>query len=227
MDCAGERLGVVPQASRDFVVCLASVLDQLVTQAETTKLTRFDAVRPPNITVEDYLSRLYTYFGCSAECFVLALIYVDRVVQSHESFTVNRTNVHRLILAALLVGAKYFDDFFYSNSYYSKVGGVRTKELNTLETCLLEMLHWRLYVSPEEYVQYMSSVTAAVRPAPPLEVCVDVEMSESEDDCCKSSCASSASTFSPEHCSPSNSSAAFGSTTSKIPVADSIIAAAF
>jgi hypothetical protein len=227
MDCAGEGLPVVPQASRDFVVCLASVLEQLIAQAGTTKLTRFDAVRPPNISVEDYLSRLYNYFGCSVECFVLALIYVDRVVQLHESFTVNRTNVHRLILAALLIGAKYFDDFFYSNSYYSKVGGVRTKELNTLETCLLEMLHWRLYVSPEEYVQYMSSVTAAVRPAPALEVDMDAELSSTDDECCKSSCPSSASTVSPALCSPTLSLAAYSTTACKIHEAEASVAAAF
>jgi hypothetical protein len=144
---------------------------------------------------------------------------VDRVVQLHESFTVNRTNVHRLILAALLVGAKYFDDFFYSNSYYSKVGGVRTKELNTLEACLLEMLQWRLYVSPEEYAQYMSSVTAAVRPArQALEVDVEAASSRTEDEYGGSSCSSSASTCSPALCSPTASS---GSILAKISPSDS------
>jgi hypothetical protein len=217
----GDCFAVAPPAGREFVVCLASVLNHLVTQAGNAKLTRFDAVRPPSISIEEYLSRLSTYFGCSAECFVLALIYVDRLVQLHESFTVNKTNVHRLILAAVLLAAKYFDDSFYSNSFYSKVGGVRTKELNTLEACLLEMLQWRLYVSPEEYAQYMSSVTAAVRPArqAALEVDVDAESSRTEDDCGGSdSCSSSASTCSPVLCSPTATS---GSILAKISPSDS------
>jgi hypothetical protein len=61
-----------------------------------------------------------------------------------------------------MVAAKFFDDVYYSNGYYARVGGVRLKEMNLLEVRLLDLLQWRLFVSPTEYQQYMNNVLLAV-----------------------------------------------------------------
>jgi hypothetical protein len=61
-----------------------------------------------------------------------------------------------------MVAAKFFDDVYYSNGYYARVGGVRLKEMNLLEVRLLDLLQWRLFVSPMEYQQYMNNVLLAV-----------------------------------------------------------------
>jgi hypothetical protein len=31
-----------------------------------------------------------------------------------------------------MLAAKFFDDFYYKNEYYGKVGGITTVEMNTL-----------------------------------------------------------------------------------------------
>lgn len=41
--------------------------------------------------------RMHRYFECSNECFVLALIYIDRIVKVHDEFTVSTLNVHRYV----------------------------------------------------------------------------------------------------------------------------------
>jgi hypothetical protein len=129
---------------------------------DPSQLTLFDSVRPPSIAVKDYLQRIQRYFGCAPECFVLSLVYIDRVLLANDWFRITRLNVHRLIITSVLLAVKFFDDVFYTNSYYAKVGGIRTKELNSLESRFLRLLHWKLYVSPKEFAHYMQSVTFAV-----------------------------------------------------------------
>ena len=61
-----------------------------------------------------------------------------------------------------MLSAKFYDDLYYSNAYYAKVGGVKINELNSLEAAFLEMIEFRLFVSPEEFEQYKNHVILAV-----------------------------------------------------------------
>jgi len=51
----------------------------------------------------------------------------------------------------MLVAAKFHDDAFASNAWYSKVGGVVMEEINRLEMAVLNMTQWRLLVKQDEY----------------------------------------------------------------------------
>ena len=61
----------------------------------------------------------------------------------------------RLILTSVILAAKCYDDLFYNNEYYSKVGGISCKELNSLEAEMLQQLDYDLHVLPECYDQYL------------------------------------------------------------------------
>lgn len=61
-----------------------------------------------------------------------------------------------------MLAAKFFDDHYYSNAYYARVGGVRSKEINILEVHFLTLIGYQLYVSPSEYEQYRNNVLLAV-----------------------------------------------------------------
>jgi len=84
-------------------------------------ISKFHALRPPAISIVDYLERygnlslavvvqlvsspfacfnrsIGKYACCSGECFVLALIYIDRIIQTNPSFVVNSLNIHRLVI---------------------------------------------------------------------------------------------------------------------------------
>lgn len=154
----------VRTAGPSFVPALANVLQHMASMAgRPQKVTRFHAIRPPQLSICDYLSRISTYFQCSHECFVLALVYVDRIVKLHPEFTISGLNIHRLLVTSVMLAAKFFDDVYYSNSYYAKVGGVRTQELNALEAQFLRLIEWKLHVLPQEYDQYRNHVLMAVR----------------------------------------------------------------
>jgi len=153
-----------------FVAALANVLTHLAslgTPGRPQRVTRFHAVRAPQLSVHEYLMRIAAYFRCSNECFVLGLVYIDRIVKLHPWFTICSLNIHRLLVTSIMLGAKFFDDVYYSNSYYAKVGGVRTHELNALEALFLRLIEWRLHVLPAEYEQYRNQVLTALRGSNP------------------------------------------------------------
>lgn len=156
-----------------FVSSLACVLTHLVSlrgddvvvapaNNGATNLTVFHAVREPNVSIQDYLFRIARYFLCSPECFVMALVYVDRIMKRHCDFIVCKLNIHRLIVTSMMLSVKFFDDVYYSNAYYAKVGGVRASEMNVLEAHFLKLIDWHLFVSPEEFDLYKTNVLVAV-----------------------------------------------------------------
>merc|ERR1719384_645936 len=117
-------------------------------------MSKFHALRPPPISIQDYLERIAKYSCCSEECFVLALIYIDRLIQQNPEFLVNSLNVHRIIITSVMLAAKFFDDHYYNNAYYGKVGGVSTSEVNSLEIEFLFMVNFNLFVTTDEYDVY-------------------------------------------------------------------------
>jgi hypothetical protein len=126
------------------------------------RVTCFDSLRAPSTSIMDYLKRLHKYFLCSDECFVMALVYIDRVGKIDSAMVVCELNVHRLLFIVTMVAAKFHDDVYYSNSYYAKVGGLSPKEVNALEVKLLKMLGWNVVVSPQDYMLYRGLVNQSV-----------------------------------------------------------------
>mmetsp|Transcript_57659 Transcript_57659/g.151738 ORF Transcript_57659/g.151738 Transcript_57659/m.151738 type:complete len:131 (+) Transcript_57659:740-1132(+) len=66
----------------------------------------------------------------------------------------NSLNVHRLMLSSIMVAAKFLDDFYYSNEFWAKIGGVPNNELNTLELEFLFLTNFDLHVRREVYDMY-------------------------------------------------------------------------
>lgn len=143
-------------AEFDVVEAIAQVLSSACSAGaaphETTKeVTPFTAPRKPTISIHDYAKRLTSGFFCSRECYILCIVYIERVMQRKSSFAVDNSNVHRLLLASMVVAAKFHDDTHGRISFYSKVAGVTIHELAVLEAHFMMMLDWRAHVTPDEY----------------------------------------------------------------------------
>jgi len=115
---------------------LSAVLERLVSanskiaSLDPGVITRFHALKPPSISVLAYLERIHKYASCSTECFILALIYIDRLIQRN-NFLLTELNVHRVVITAIMLAAKFFDDQYFNNNYYAKVGGVPAVEVRS------------------------------------------------------------------------------------------------
>eukprot|EP00465_Bigelowiella_longifila_P001814 CAMPEP_0185253778 /NCGR_PEP_ID=MMETSP1359-20130426/2380_1 /TAXON_ID=552665 /ORGANISM="Bigelowiella longifila, Strain CCMP242" /LENGTH=336 /DNA_ID=CAMNT_0027836199 /DNA_START=46 /DNA_END=1056 /DNA_ORIENTATION=- len=116
--------------------------------------SRFQATNRPQISIQGYVSRIAKYSQCNSQSFILALIYIDRLIQRNPSFLITSLNAHRLFVTAIVVAAKFSSDFFFKNSFYAKVGGISTPELNELELEFLFRIHFVLFVKEETFKQY-------------------------------------------------------------------------
>jgi hypothetical protein len=105
------------------------------------------------------LYRIHKYASCSNECFVLALVYIDRLIQRN-NFLLTELNVHRVVITAILLAAKFFDDAYYNNAYYAKVGGVLVSEMNGLEVDFLFRINFSLHVPPELFHKYRAELVS-------------------------------------------------------------------
>jgi len=134
---------------------LRAVITQMVAVSSNEyRMTCFHAVRPPAMSIQDYFARIQRFFGCSGSCYVLGLLYLDRLMKRHPDYGMSSLSVHRLLITSIMVAAKFNDDVFYSNAYYAKVGGVKIPEINGLEFRFVQLLNWELHVQPEEYEVY-------------------------------------------------------------------------
>jgi hypothetical protein len=151
------------ERGKAFVAVLSCVLSRLVAAndavADPGPVTKFHALRPPSISIHDYCMRIYKYASCSPECFVLALVFIDRLIQRN-SLLLTSLNVHRVIITAVMLAAKFFDDQYFNNAYYAKVGGVPTNEVNSLELEFLFSINFSLHVPTDVYEKYYGELGA-------------------------------------------------------------------
>lgn len=58
---------------------------------------KFQSSYAPDVSIESYLERVRRYSRCSDACFVMALIYVDRLIES-KNLVLTTLNAHRLLI---------------------------------------------------------------------------------------------------------------------------------
>ncbi|EXX69227.1 Pcl7p [Rhizophagus irregularis DAOM 197198w] len=130
-----------------------------VSVASTPSFTRFHARSVPSIDIHSYLSRILKYCPTTNECFLSLLVYFDRmsknaIATTGKPFSIDSFNIHRLIIAGIMVSSKFFSDVFFTNSRYAKVGGLPVSELNQLELEFLVLNDFRLAITVEELQKY-------------------------------------------------------------------------
>mmetsp|Transcript_16645 Transcript_16645/g.46995 ORF Transcript_16645/g.46995 Transcript_16645/m.46995 type:complete len:209 (+) Transcript_16645:337-963(+) len=149
------QMQTLPNTTIDvFVDSLVMALENIVHKEQThtsPEVTRFHAPRIPNISVRKYVERIVNYAPCTVECFVVALVYLDRLQRSQGYLFINPATVHRIFITSVLLAAKYCDDIYFNNKYYARVGGISCQEMNSLELEFLFRCKFDCNVSAEEF----------------------------------------------------------------------------
>jgi len=105
--------------------------------------------------IVDYANRIFQYTNTSDSTYIIALIYIKRLLQNTTNAFISKTNAHKLMLLSCLLATKYIEDVPYNNAQWARVGGFSLAELNSLELYMLSAMQWRLYVSQQE-VEHVS-----------------------------------------------------------------------
>jgi hypothetical protein len=149
---------------------IAAVLSEILKETDKNPdyvATVFHARSVPGVSIKDYLQRVVKCSKCSQECLILALVYIDRMTEGSKNFIIRSLNIHRLLITGVMIAAKFFDDAYYSNQYYAKVGGISNKEINILEIEFLNFINFSLYVHPVLFFKYRERLLSQVKAQPP------------------------------------------------------------
>lgn len=97
-----------------MITFLSSLLERVAESNDETKhqqkISIFHGLTRPNISIQNYLERIFKYANCSSSCFIVAYVYLDRFSKSQPSLPINSFNVHRLLITSVMVAAKFMDD---------------------------------------------------------------------------------------------------------------------
>ncbi|GMI75833.1 cyclin p3;2 [Hibiscus trionum] len=132
------------------------------TLAKNFRSRVFDCHETPDMTIQSYLERISKYTKAGPSVYVVAYVYIDRFCQANPGFRIDAGNVHRLLITIIMVASKYVEDTNYRNSYFARVGGLATKELNKLEVEFLFLMDFKLHVNVSVFESYCSHLEREV-----------------------------------------------------------------
>lgn len=113
----------------------------------------FSAKSIPNISINDYLSRIQLYSGIEKSTLIMSLIQIDHICK-RAGLILSYYNIHRLLFTAVLISIKYNEDSYYDNKFYAEIAGVKLKELKMLEYSFMELNDFNAFINHKEYEQY-------------------------------------------------------------------------
>ena len=99
----------------------------------------------PKISIGDFVNKIIKFTKTSETTFILGLIYINRFCKIKDIILTDY-NTHRIFLTSILLAKKYNEDNFYSNKFFSKVCGIKLKDLNVMEYNFLIDISFDLYV---------------------------------------------------------------------------------
>ena len=128
--------------------------EQKLSQIELNK-----SFEEPKISIAKYIRRIIKHSNPEPSTLILAVIYFDRICNNGK-INLCYSNVYKLILISLVLAIKYNEEYFESNEFYGKVGGLTIKSINKLEIYTLKVLKFNLYVKEEIYETYVNQFSA-------------------------------------------------------------------
>ena len=156
-----ENISKKVDISQKLIEIISSTLQTIIKDNKKQKKSQkdFDKIfnhsQDPEISLFDYLSRIYKYSLINDSTLIISLIYIDRICKN-KGFKLTKNNIHRVLFSSILTSIKFNEDKVYPNSFYAKIAGISVKELNKLESAFLKFINFKLFVSDEIYNLYSS-----------------------------------------------------------------------
>lgn len=117
-----------------------------------------------------FLRRISAYANCSPDCYILAIIYIDRLLIYNPEFQLNWNNIHQIIITAILISTKIQDDRHHNNNYYATLGNIPLIELNQAERTFLELIKYDLHISLVDFNQFHNILIQIIQEQTPIEI---------------------------------------------------------
>lgn len=163
----------IPEPPQTAVVIkgMSILLSYMVVQTEPQSAA--DQPSQSRVIREDlneFISNLYNICKWSDECNLLGFVYLLRLqAKSISSLTLRKENCKILLVGALVIAQKYWDDNPLRNQdipiawYHStKDKRINLRQVNNLELEMLKAMAWELYVSEQDYAACYKELVSLV-----------------------------------------------------------------
>ncbi len=129
-----------------------------VNNLKEKKESNFCSKEIPNISITNYILRLIKKINIEPSTLILGIIYFDKICNKG-NIILSFLNVYRLILISLVLAIKFNEEYFETNEFYSKIGGLSNKSFNKLEIAVLKILNYKLYIKKDIYDNYINHIS--------------------------------------------------------------------
>eukprot|EP00357_Protocruzia_adherens_P019717 CAMPEP_0115000554 /NCGR_PEP_ID=MMETSP0216-20121206/16829_1 /TAXON_ID=223996 /ORGANISM="Protocruzia adherens, Strain Boccale" /LENGTH=207 /DNA_ID=CAMNT_0002365679 /DNA_START=985 /DNA_END=1608 /DNA_ORIENTATION=+ len=110
--------------------------------------------RPLSHHLQLYVQRIVTGVNCSPHCYVMIMVYLERIAERISNFAVTKGNIHALFATTLLVTLKFHEDNTPTNRMFSTLSSIPIDELNKFELEIMKALDWDLKIDRATFKQY-------------------------------------------------------------------------
>lgn len=104
----------------------------------------------PNKTAADFIDFAFSIPQITASSWLIALIYVDRLICICPSIVLTTTNFHKFFSAALMIAVKYHEEWDIPLATFADLALCTREEMKAVEICFLKTLDYRLHISDED-----------------------------------------------------------------------------
>ena len=107
----------------------------------------------PNISIDDYIYRIYHYTKMNISSLINSIIYIDRLCEIN-NYVLSMNNIHKVLLTACLVSIKFNEDININTKYYSEIAGIPIYDINNLEFYFCVKLKFSFFIDYDMYQKY-------------------------------------------------------------------------
>src|ERR1043165_5192164 len=93
---------------------------------------------------------------------LLSLLYIHRMKINNPAIKGQNGSEYRTFTVALMLANKFLDDNTYTNKTWSEVTNIPVSEINTMEMEFLSSLDYELYVSEQQYFEWVRKTNSYV-----------------------------------------------------------------
>jgi hypothetical protein len=126
--------------------------DEYIIKVMEQSNLKFHSNYLPNISLEDYITRIKKYSQIDDATLISALIYIDRLIK--KGIFISQYNIYRIFLACVFISNKLLEDKRYKINEFSIIGGVSKEELFNLEYEFVTLIDFNLNIDEKEFYKY-------------------------------------------------------------------------
>ena len=103
----------------------------------------------PHLSITNYIKQIFKSRIIDKHNQNGVILYTINLLKylTRKGIYLNSYNCHRLILTLLMLSSKIHEEYYYTNTYWAFIGGVKLKEINIMEMAILQLLDYNLNIN--------------------------------------------------------------------------------